>query len=166
MVEELILCSILPGEISSPDRLGQARCLPASPAPACQLGTETLGKPVRTWLHGSTGSGSDAKCSVPRISPGTPPTAPSLLARAGGMQAAVTSLPWHNSPAICFMKVMQTPSAPSTPLFTSSRSNHTSWAEGEMSAAFATASPATPLPDAEAASAGKRRHLSLPKASP
>ena len=30
-----------------------------------------------------------------------------------------------NSPAICFMNVMQTPSAPRTPLFTSSRTNHT-----------------------------------------
>lgn len=30
-----------------------------------------------------------------------------------------------NSPAICFMNVMHTPSAPRTPLFTSSRTNHT-----------------------------------------
>lgn len=36
-----------------------------------------------------------------------------------------------SSPAICFMKVMQTPSAPSTPLFTSSLSSHSSWAEAE-----------------------------------
>lgn len=30
-----------------------------------------------------------------------------------------------DSPAICFMNVMQTPSAPRTPPFTSSRTNHT-----------------------------------------
>lgn len=61
------------------------------------------------------------------------------------------------------MKVMQTPSAPSTPLFTSSRSSHTSWAEGETGVAFATASPRTPLPSTGAVSAGKRRHVSLPR---
>lgn len=34
--------------------------------------------------------------------------------------------PCRHSPAICFMNVMQTPSAPRTPLFTSSRTSHTS----------------------------------------
>lgn len=41
-----------------------------------------------------------------------------------GLLSFVMLLP-SNLPAICFMNVMQTPSAPRTPLFTSSRTNHT-----------------------------------------
>lgn len=48
-----------------------------------------------------------------------------------GISVNVSEISEHNCnvPAICFMRVMRTPSAPMTPLFTSSLTNHTSCAQ-------------------------------------
>lgn len=47
-----------------------------------------------------------------------------------GLSPGLSPFPFcspSDSPAICFMNVMQTPSAPRTPPFTSSRTNHTNY---------------------------------------